>query len=146
MRPANLDKVLSGVHKRRCQECHQKTPRKFGPELDTRMTGLVWDGRRLVGLQTRARALRVFDADGASTVLVDELLQRPIALAADVSGRLAVLDAKAGRIAWLDRNGRTLIETDLRASGVERPAAIGLGLDGALHLFDDGIDGWVTVK
>ncbi len=29
MRPATLDRVLEDVRKRRCAECHKKTPRKF---------------------------------------------------------------------------------------------------------------------
>jgi hypothetical protein len=79
---------------------------------------------------------------------VSRQLIRPTALAVDPAGRIGVLDAKAGVVVFTTvtaARGSSSVFA-FAAVGVERPVAIGLGLDGSLHLFDASGAGWFTER
>ena len=68
----------------------------------------------------------------------------PIALAVDPVGRVGVLDPKAGVVIFaLAGEAEAFV---FSAAGVEQPVGIGLGGDGALHLFDQEGGGWFTER
>ena len=118
-------------------------PEPFWEDRGARLRAIVWDGRRLVAIDGRARSLLAFDADGLPRRLVENSWARPLAVASDPTGRLALLDGKTGSVSLLRSDGSP-IETYLPATdGIRRPLALGLGTDGVLHLFDDADGSWV---
>jgi len=135
---------------RRGQRIGRLEPGAVEPELywedrSTRLTDLVWDGRRLVGLDGGNRRIVTFGSDRLPRTLpVARQLLRPLALAVDPVGRVGVLDPKAGVVIFaLAGEAEAFV---FSAAGVERPVGIGLGGDGALHLFDEEGGGWFTER
>jgi hypothetical protein len=70
-------------------------------------------------------------------------LGRPGALAVDPTGRVAVLDSRAGEVLLTDASGAEVGQFLTAALGLTRPAALTYGLDGVLHLFDESSGTWV---
>jgi streptogramin lyase len=93
-------------------------------------------GRGVAILDTRAGALFAVDPDGtlhpvAALPWGDR--GRPVALASDPAGQLAVLDGKSGEVVLMDAQGNV---RDRLAPPTDRdaPVAIALGADGSLDL------------
>jgi hypothetical protein len=119
-------------------------PRPIWSNDDVQLTALAWDGRRLVGADRKTRSLVVLDGGSSARSLVQLPELRPIALAADAAGRIAVLDGKSGTVTFVAAGGG--IESGVFAwADMPRPAAVGFGPEGELHLCDaDG--GWVVFR
>ena len=104
----------------------------------------MWNGSRLIAVDTRTRGIVALDRNGALTTLVERDAGRPIALAADASGRVALLDGKSGAVRFLRADGTP--ESDAFAwPEIVRPQAVGIGPEGELHLFDGNGD-WVVFR
>ncbi len=93
-------------------------------------------GRGVAVLDTRAGALLSVGPDGTlhpMAALPWGERGRPVALASDPAGQLAVLDEKTGEVVLLDGEGSV---RDRLAASTDReaPAAIALGRDGSLDL------------
>jgi hypothetical protein len=113
-----------------------------------RLSGLTLDGSRLLAIDSRGRDVVLLDeVDGLRTAGVPGL-GRPLALAADSAGRIAVLDGKDSTI-LLQLHGSgdgTWIRIPCKTAGIVRPSAIGFGADGALQVFDESSGGWVRIR
>ena len=107
---------------------------------------MIWDGRRLLGLDTRGRRVVAVGAGGRQETVVGEGLLRPIGIAADAAGRIAVLDVKQASVLLFDAAGVPLRSWPLAEFEIERPGAIALGSDGGLHLFDESTGAWKRVR
>ncbi|MBZ5638911.1 MAG: hypothetical protein LAO51_09175 [Acidobacteriia bacterium] len=103
-----------------------------------RLTGLVWDGARLVSLDARAKGLVEVLADGSLRPIAAVPCERPEALAADPAGEVAVLDSKADEVLLLGPDGQVRDRVSIRAAGLPRADTIVLGADGSLDLQAEG--------
>ena len=112
---------------------------------EVRLTALVWDGRRLVGLDTRNQALVAIDPHGSRATLRDGFLKAE-ALAVDPAGRIAVLDQRSGAVLFYAADGSSLGAWSSQDAGVLRPTAIAFGWGGELHLFDESSASWVVLR
>ncbi len=117
-------------------------PSPYWEDRAFRLLDLAWDGARLLALDDRSGSVVAFGGDRSPRTVAALKLARAAAIAADLSGRVAIVDAKAGSIVLLRRDGSEAETFFTEFLGVERPAAIGLGLDGALHLVDEKDGGW----
>lgn len=115
----------------------QQQPGAFWEDRELRLLDLAWDGAGLVALDSRSRTVIAIGRDGRTRVVSLGVLNRPSALAADPSGAIAVLDPRQGTVHL--GPSRSIV---LEALGVSKPAAFGLGFDGALHVFDEADGGW----
>jgi hypothetical protein len=104
----------------------------FGGEMGRRYRALATDGQQIYGLDARAREVWLIGASG-ERLLASEVGTRPVALAADASGRLAVLDSRDGAVVVLDAHGRRLAEGVLAAPGGS-VSSIGFSGDGGLQI------------
>jgi hypothetical protein len=112
------------------------------------LSGLILDGSRLLAIDSRGRDVVLLDeVDGLRTAGVPGL-GRPLALAADSAGRIAVLDGKDSTILLQSQGSRdeTWIRISCKTAGIVRPSAIGFGVDGALQVFDESSGGWVRIR
>jgi len=117
----------------------------FWEEEGVRLDSLLWDGRRLLTIDTKGRAVRVVERDGSSRLAGPGREQKPDALAVDPAGRVAVLDAKIGQLYWIGPAGRGAGSFSTSSVGIDRPGPIGVGPDGALLLFDQSNGSWVRL-
>jgi hypothetical protein len=111
----------------------------------SKLTALAWDGRRLIAIDFGMKAVLAIETDGSYRPLVAQGLQKPIAVATDSTGRVAVLDTKAAAVLFFAAAGTPQGRFDYAAAGIVRPAAISFGVDGALHLFDESTTAWVKL-
>jgi hypothetical protein len=107
-----------------------------------RLTGLTWDGNRLLAVDARARTVVAIHPDGSTQTVVDAGLERPTAIAVDPAGRIAVLDDRGALVRIFDSRGRTLGAFDTQLAGMQRATALSLGLDGALQLIEEASGLW----
>jgi hypothetical protein len=123
-------------------------PGRVAPELfwqgeGRRLESMIWDGRRLVAIDAKTRSVVALDGDVINTLVPREAI-RPLVLAADPAGRVAILDGRSGTVQFLGANGRR--EAAAFASPeVPRPVAVGLGPEGELHLFETSGD-WIVFR
>jgi hypothetical protein len=108
-----------------------------GSEQRSKLESMIWDGARLLALNPREKAVVRIDEEGGLTTVAGQGLLKPVGLAADPAGRLAVLDGRADAILLFDLLGEPLGSIAWIATGVEKPASLALGWDGAPLLFDD---------
>jgi hypothetical protein len=120
-------------------------PRSVAEFRDSKLTALAWDGRRLLAIDFGMKTLLAIDVDGSYRPLVAQGLQKPLSVAVDPTGRIAVLDVKVGAVLFFTDDGVSLNQFDFAAAGIVRPTAISFGLDGALHLFDEATTAWVKL-
>jgi tetratricopeptide (TPR) repeat protein len=111
----------------------------------SKLVALVWDGRRLLALDSRTRTLIAITAAGIPRTLATLDLDRPTELAVDASGRISVLDPRAGQVRILDSRGAELDRFGAESQRVERLTALASGVDGMLHLFDESSGKWVRI-
>jgi len=69
--------------------------------------------------------------------LGDVTFAKPVGLAADAAGQIAVLDAKAMQVVLLGPGGDVRARLAMSPAGVGRPAALALGPDGSLDVLDE---------
>jgi len=120
-------------------------PRGLWEGRGSKLVAMIWDGRRLVVLDSRSRTLIAIAANGTPRTLATSGLARPNALAADPSGRIAVLDSRAGEVSILNERGAEVKRFSTAELGMERPSALTFGIDGRLHLFDEESGLWVRL-
>jgi len=130
---------------RRGRKLGRIEPGNPGPTLfwegeGSRLGAVAWDGTRLVAVDTRRKSVLAFDVRGRSTVLLAEVGAKPVAIAADPSGMLAVLDGKTGFVTFLAANGTAPDPVTL--TGVDRPVAVDLDAEGRLHVLDGSNGNW----
>jgi sugar lactone lactonase YvrE len=113
-------------------------------EAQPRLRSLVWDGRRLVAVDPRAPQIVEIGRD-AIRPLSSPGLAKPVAIAADPRGRLAVLDARSGSVEWIEQEGRAAASVPTAPLVRRAATALGAGLDGSVHLFDDSDGRWVRL-
>ena len=97
---------------------------------------LVWDGRRIVAVALKDGGLVAITPAGARS-LGDGVFAKPVGLAADAAGQIAVLDAKAMEVVLLGPGGDVRARLAMSTAGVGRPAALALGPDGSLDVLDE---------
>jgi streptogramin lyase len=97
---------------------------------------LAWDGRRIVAVDFRSGRLVAISPSGADA-LGDATFSKPIDLATDAGGQIAVLDARAMQVVLVGPGGDVRARLATSAAGVGRPAALALGPDGSVDLFDE---------
>ncbi len=116
-------------------------PEAFWEDRNARLVALQWDGRRLVAIDAKNKNLVAFDGGDAPRALLADATLRPVAIASDPAGRLAVLDGKTGHVSFVRPDG-TLESDPLVHAEARRSVAIGLGPTGELHLIEESGD-WV---
>ena len=85
-------------------------------------------------------------ANGTPRTLATSTLARPSALAVDPAGHIAILDSRAGEVSIVNQRGAELKRFSTLELGMEKPVAIAYGLDGQLHLLDEGNGSWVRLR
>jgi len=121
-------------------------PLPFWSESGRKLSAIHWDGRRLLAIDPKNKILLAFDADGRPSPLPARDLLKPIALETDPAGRIAVLDGKDGSIRVLGSDGTDVLRFSCKDAGIQKPAAVGFGLDGAVHVFDQATSGWYKLQ
>jgi len=111
-----------------------------------RVTSMAWDGRRMLMVGNRDKTLYAVASDGIATPLFGPTWQKPILLAADHTGRVAVLDEKSGTVTTLGADGSSLGTFNWRGAGLKAPAGMAFGADGVLHLLDQQGGKWMRVR
>lgn len=97
---------------------------------------LAWDGRRIVAVDLKNGGLVAITAAGAASI-GDSIYAKPVGLAADAAGQIAVLDAKEMQVVLVGPGGDVRARLAMSTLGVGRPAALALGADGSLDVFDE---------
>jgi|GEM_PF-2389254 len=121
-------------------------PRELWQGRGSKLVSMVWDGRRLIALDSRSRALIAIAANGTPRTLATSTLARPSALAVDPAGQIAILDSRAGEVSIVNQRGAELKRFSTLELGIEKPVAIAYGLDGLLHLLDEENGSWVRLR
>lgn len=124
-------------------------PGQGGPDVywesdGSRLLSLVSDGRRLVAIDGKTRTVIALERGASPLTLTVRELVRPVTLAADASGRIAMLDGRTSVVRFLRADGSLEADSVSPPEGA-RPVAIGLGPEGELHLVDAGGD-WIAFR
>jgi len=101
-----------------------------------RLAALAWDGRRIISVDPRARVLVEIGPEGARRVLAASGMQKPIDVAVNAAGGIAVLDSRADTILFFDAQGSRLGSLPWSAAGISKAVAVLFAPDGALLLVD----------
>ena len=102
-----------------------------------RLSDIVWDGRRLVGVDARGSGLLAIGPAGGADAYAEVTFSKPVALAVDAAGQVAVLDARSQEVVLVGPHGREIARLSAASAGVARPTGLAVGTDGALDLFDE---------
>jgi hypothetical protein len=124
-------------------------PGQGGPEAywesdGSRLLSLVSDGRRLIAIDGKTRTVVALEPGATRLTLTDRDLVRPVTLATDAAGRIAVLDGRTLAVRFLRADGSLAADPVPSPEGA-RPVAIGLGPEGELHLVDSGGE-WIVFR
>jgi hypothetical protein len=106
-----------------------------GEDLN-RLTGLAWDGRRMISIDQRERQLVAIGPEGSRSALAVRGLQKPADLAANQAGGIAVLDSRADAVFFFDREAAGTGSLAWSVAGLNRVAALDYAPDGSLILLD----------
>jgi len=109
-----------------------------------RLDQLQVDGRRILALDERSRALLAFEPDGAQRVLFDGAGRRLESLTVDRAGRIAMLDTRNAQIVFILPSGKTEAIANVQTY-LETGSALALGPQGELMLHD-GKSRWVAIR
>ena len=121
-------------------------PLPFWSEPGRKLSAIRWDGRRLLAIDPKNKALVAFGTDGRISPLRVRGLLKPVAFETDPAGRIAVLDGKDGSLRILGPNGQDILRFAFKNAGIMKPSAVGFGPDGAVHVFDQATTGWYTLQ
>ncbi len=105
------------------------------------VAALLWDGRRILGLEDGGGRVFELGRDGSTRTVAQPQLRGASGFAADAAGQIAILDTKAAEVVLLTPRGDLLERVPLRDRGVAKPAAVALASDGALVLADAATGG-----
>jgi sugar lactone lactonase YvrE len=111
-----------------------------------RLSGLTWDGRRLLGADGRNGSIVTIERDGSSVSLIAGGLDRPIDVAADPSGRFAVVESRGETIRFFAADGSPLGRLTAEAGALSRTDRIAFSNDGTVRLIAEGDSGWWRSK
>ena len=120
-------------------------PQEIWEEKGARIASIAWDGRRILAIHGKQKRLIAIRPDGATAPLDSASFQKPSLVAADPSGRFAVLDVKEGTLPIFDADKGRVGQLDWRALGLRDPVGMAFGPDGALHLVDRRGGRWVRL-
>jgi hypothetical protein len=115
----------------------------FWEDRAFKLVDLAWDGSRLLALDGRSGVVFAFSASVPLALATSDLPHAGV-LTVDASGRIALLDPRAGVVTFTGRDGKTLERFDCSAAGVRPAAVLALGTDGALHLVDQEDGRWLV--
>lgn len=121
-------------------------PEPYWTSKEHKLASLALDGTTLVAIDTRGRDVVTLDGTNGVERAGAPDLQRPLAVAVDAAGRVAVLDAKGPAVRLHASGGQPWVTIPCKPAGVERPTAVGFAADGALQLFDESTGGWVRLR
>jgi hypothetical protein len=99
---------------------------------------MVWDGFRLLAVDEKGGRLFEILPDGTGRVLGTQRFEKVVSLDVDPAGQIAVLDSRTEMIYLLGPDGEVRTKVSTLQLGVSKPAAVGLGRDGSIYLFDSG--------
>ena len=99
-----------------------------------RLLEIAWDGLRIVALEGRSERLMTIEPDGDTTVFNQLGFGKPVRISTDPAGQIAVLDTRHAQVVLVGPSGAVRDRVSTDALGIDRPAAIGLGLDGSLDV------------
>jgi hypothetical protein len=100
------------------------------------LVALVQDRGRAIAADEKTGGLVALAAGKAEAAIGGAVFRRPVGLAVDSGGQIAVLDAKQESVTLLDREGRPRDTLATAAIGIERPVAIAFGPEGDLLVLD----------
>lgn len=124
-------------------------PGASGPETvvartGTEVSGLAWDGRRLLAALPREGSIAEVSGD-ILRPLPGPTLRRPDRLAADAAGELAVLDSRSGELLRLGPDGQVRDRIRLADIGLERSQCVAVGPTGEIALLEPSTGRMVVV-
>jgi DNA-binding beta-propeller fold protein YncE len=113
---------------------------------DVKLSDLIWNAGLLVAIDSRNKNLIALTPEFTRESQPGPAFLKPIAVAADPSGRLAVLDSKADAVVFLNRDGSPNGAFDCELAGIDRPTDIDFADDGSFHIFDAARSAWVRLR
>ena len=93
-------------------------------------------GAGVVAAEEKTGRLVLIFPDGTETALGAPGFRRPVALASDGVGQIAVIDEKENTIALLAPDGSERDTLSLAAAGIGRASGIAFAADGGLRVLD----------
>jgi hypothetical protein len=105
-------------------------------DKQTKPGTLVWDGHRIVATDLKGGGLLAVTPAGVDRLGAAAFV-KPVALAADAAGQIAVLDEKTMQVTLVGPDGDVRARMATSSVGVERASALALALDGSLELLDE---------
>jgi tetratricopeptide (TPR) repeat protein len=100
------------------------------------IAALVASGGRVVAAEEKTGRLVSFAAGGGESAFGTAVYKRPVALAADAAGEIAVLDEKTETVTLLGPDGSVRDALSTATAGASRPTAIAFDGSGALRILD----------
>ena len=101
-----------------------------------RVAALAGDVGRAIILDERTAGLVALAPGAAEAPVGSVVFRRPVSVAVDVAGQIAVLDTKQQSVTLLDPSAKVRDTLSTAAIGIERPVAIAFAPDGALLVLD----------
>jgi hypothetical protein len=123
----------------------EPAPRTLHEDPEARFVALAWDGRGVAALDARTPSVVRLDREGTVRQRLEGPAGKPVALAADPTGRIAVLDAKAKAVYCTEPDGREWEDPAVVIEEAAKPTWVAYAADGALAWFD-GTDSTVVVR
>lgn len=108
------------------------------------VTALAVAGGRVIAAEEKTGRIVAVASAGSESSVGTLTFRRPVALAIDAAGRIAVLDEKGDSVTRLAPSGEVRDTMVLAAAGVSRPLAVAAAPDGAVRILD-GSTGAVAV-
>ncbi len=122
------------------------TPQTLWRGEGVRLASPVWDGNRVLALDTRRRTVVAIYPDGSSQTVVPVELDRPTSLGVDPAGRLGVLESRGTLVRFFGADGSALGKFSTAGAGMQRASALSFGLDGTMQLIEETSGLWWRAK
>jgi len=110
-----------------------------------RVATLTSDAGRTIVADERTGTLIGLTPGAAEAPIGANVFRRPVSVAVDGAGQIAVLDAKQESVTLLDPAGKPRDTLSTAAIGIERPVAVAFAPDGTLLLLDAATGGVTRV-